>query len=175
MQNPQSDPEAVSSQAPAQNVASVAQSAGDHAIQIGQARDVTIYYGVGSPPAASAGRDTQAEPPDNPFFTGGRIREAGQFFGRQRLLREMRGELQKRCSVSLMGAAQMGKSSLLYYLYLTRAGWLPETTLLYLDLQAVLDEADFCETTLRALGESGDSLGVLRAAHAPLDQGMPVR
>ncbi len=94
-------------------------------------------------PAAPSGRR-----PVNPFYAGGRINDPAMFFGRTRLLREVRTELNKRCSVSLVGASQVGKSSLLYHLYLTRADWLadPETTLAYVDLQGVLDEADFCET-----------------------------
>ncbi|MEM7111594.1 MAG: AAA family ATPase [Chloroflexota bacterium] len=98
----------------------------------------------------------------NPFFIGGRINQPNHFFGRQRLLRELRQALQKRSNVSLVGGSQMGKSSLLYHLYHSRAEWLPDTTVAYIDLQGVLDEADFCETMLGKLGQAGDSLRQLK-------------
>lgn len=113
-----------------------------------------------------------ALPRTNPFFAGGRINDPQQFFGRQQLVREICTELKKRCSVSLIGASQMGKSSLLYYLYATRATWLPASvpgatggagdTVEYIDLQGVLDEADFCATVSRRLGEEGDTLRHLK-------------
>ena len=100
----------------------------------------------------------------NPFFTGGRIYDPRLFFGRERLIREIRAELAKRSSVSLVGESQMGKSSLLYYLYATRADWLPDVTVEYIDLQRVLDESDFCETVLNRLGAEGDTLKQLKKA-----------
>jgi hypothetical protein len=102
----------------------------------------------------------------NPFYTGGRINDPRQFFGRRRLVREIRAELKKRCNVSLVGASQIGKSSLLYYLYATRADWLldPGVTLEYVDLQGILDESDFCETILEKLGREGDTLRDLKRA-----------
>ena len=101
-------------------------------------------------------------PNHNPFFFGGRITHSDHFFGRQRLLRELRQELQKRSNVSLVGESQIGKSSLLYHLYQSRAAWLPRSTVAYIDLQGVLDEADFCEMVLAALGQPGDSLRQLK-------------
>jgi len=100
----------------------------------------------------------------NPCFTGGRIYDSRLFFGRERLVREIRAELAKRSSVSLVGESQMGKSSLLYYLYATRADWLPDVTVEYIDLQRVLDESDFCETVLNRLGAEGDTLKQLKKA-----------
>jgi hypothetical protein len=98
----------------------------------------------------------------NPFFSGGRINDPTYFFGRERLLRELRAELKKRSSISLVGPSEIGKSSLLYYLYATRAEWLPEVTMAYIDLQGVLDEEDFCETVLEKLEESGNTLRHLK-------------
>lgn len=111
-------------------------------------------------------KDTRQARPANPFYTSGRINAPQQFFGRQRLVREIRAELEKRCNVSLVGASQIGKSSLLYYLYATRANWLPDpnVALEYVDLQGILDEADFCETILDKLGQRGDSLRALKRA-----------
>lgn len=95
---------------------------------------------------------------ENPFYITGRINDPALFFGRERLVREIRDELSKRNSVSLVGTSQIGKSSLLYFLYATRAAWLPATAVEYLDLQRVLDEADFCETLLKKLGAEGHTL-----------------
>jgi hypothetical protein len=105
-------------------------------------------------------------PVENPFFVGGRINDPRQFFGRERLVREMRNELKKRASVSLEGESQVGKSSLLYYLYATREEWLPEVTVAYVDLQGVWDEADFCEMVLAQLGQEGDTPRALKRALA---------
>jgi S1-C subfamily serine protease len=44
----------------------------------------------------------------NPFHASGRINDPTQFFGRRRLIREIRAEIKKRCSVSLVGEAEMG-------------------------------------------------------------------
>lgn len=116
-------------------------------------------------PRPADGPAATAAPSANPFFTGGRINDPKQFLGRERLVREMRTELTKRNSVSLVGESQMGKSSLVYLLYLTRAEWLlPEARIEYLDLARVLGEADFCETVLGRLGLTGNSLRDLRRA-----------
>lgn len=101
---------------------------------------------------------------ENPFYTNGRINDPNLFFGREQLVRELRQELSKRTNVSLVGESQMGKSSLLYYLYATREEWLPDETIEYLDLQRVLDEADFCEMILQQLGAQGNTLRDLRYA-----------
>jgi hypothetical protein len=98
----------------------------------------------------------------SPFYTGGRINDPSLFFGRQRIVREICSELRKGCNVSIAGESQIGKSSLLYYLYQTRADWQSEGTIEFIDLQCVLDEADFCETVLSKLGENGDSLRDLK-------------
>ncbi len=103
-------------------------------------------------------------PTVNPFFISGRINDPDLFFGRNQIICEIRSELRKRCNVSLVGESQIGKSSLLYYLYATRDDWLPEVTIEYVDLQGVLDEADFCETVLDRLGKSGDTLRDLKRA-----------
>jgi hypothetical protein len=101
---------------------------------------------------------------ENPFHTKGRINDPALFFNRERLVREIQMELKKRCSVSLVGKSQIGKSSLLYYLFRTSADWLPGVAMVYVDLQRVLDEADFCENVLQPLGESGSTLRDLRRA-----------
>jgi hypothetical protein len=113
-----------------------------------------------------AGSQAALETTISPFYTGGRINDPEFFFGRQRIIREICAELRKGCSISVVGDSQMGKSSLLYNLYQTRADWLPQGTVEFIDLQCVLDEADFCETVLSRLGESGDTLRALKRALA---------
>jgi AAA domain/Effector-associated domain 7 len=100
----------------------------------------------------------------NPFHPRGRINDPAQFFGRERELREVRDVLRKRSSVALIGERQIGKSSLQYYLWATRAEWLPDADLYYLDLQRVMDTEDFCETILKKLGESGSTPRDLKRA-----------
>ena len=110
--------------------------------------------------------DRAGQPLTNPFYTSGRINDSSLFFGRKRIVREISAELGKGCSVSIVGDAQVGKSSLLYYLYQSSTDWLPHGTAEFVDLQSVLDEEDFCETLLSKLGESGDTLRALKRALA---------
>jgi hypothetical protein len=102
----------------------------------------------------------------NPFYTSGRINDPERFFGRARLVREVCAELSKGCSVSIVGEPQVGKSSLLYHIYRTAGAWNSNGQVEFIDLQSVLDEADFCETVLRRLGQSGDTLRALKRALA---------
>jgi hypothetical protein len=116
----------------------------------------------------SAGTPALQAASANPFYTSGRINDPALFFGRQQLVRETCSELKKGCSVSVVGGSQMGKSSLLYYIYKTCSAWKPEGTVEFLDLQGVLDETDFCESVLRKLGEGGSTLRDLK--HALVDR-----
>lgn len=102
--------------------------------------------------------------PDNPFHINGHINDPAQFFDREQLIRKIKTELKKHCSISLAGKSQIGKSSLLNYLFRTRANWLPDATVVFVDLQEVFDEADFCETVLKKAGESRSTLRDLRRA-----------
>ena len=130
-----------------------------------------IHVGNATDPS-SVRRAIDAEPPaasahphvENPFYTNGRINDPALFFDRERLVREIRSELSKRSSVSLVGESQVGKSSLLYYLYATRADWLPDVAIEYIDLQRVFSEADFCKAVLKRIGVEGNSLQDLRDA-----------
>ncbi len=100
----------------------------------------------------------------NPFGDRGRINDPVRFFDRQRLVREIQQLLVSSCCVSLVGPSEIGKSSLLYYLYLTREQWLPHMLVEYFDLQRILDEEDFCETILARLGQPGHELRDLKRA-----------
>ena len=101
-----------------------------------------------------------------PFYTSGRINEPALFSGRQQIIREICSELKKGCSVSIVGESQIGKSSLLCYIYKTCGAWASDSMVEFIDLQGVLDETDFCETVLRKLGESGSTLRDLKRALA---------
>ncbi len=132
----------------------------------------TVIVGNGAAQVAQPVKSDDVSPSstttkmDNPFYIAGRINDPKLFFGREQLVRELRQELSKRTNVSLVGESQMGKSSLLYYLYATREEWLPGEAIEYLDLQRVFDEADFCEMILQRLNASGNTLRDLRYALA---------
>ena len=98
----------------------------------------------------------------NPFTDHGRINEPDRFFGRQRVLREVQQTLAAGNSISLVGEAQIGKSSLLYYLYKTQAAWSPGRRVGYLDLQGVFSEKHFCTEVLSLLTKTGDDLITLQ-------------
>lgn len=98
----------------------------------------------------------------NPFDDLGRITDPTRFFDRKVLLQELQQLLVVGHCVALVGEPGVGKSSVLYHLYLTQAEWSPRTTVLYIDLQAVLDEKDFCVQVLTRLGKIGSDLGTLR-------------
>ncbi len=88
----------------------------------------------------------------NPFDDHGRVNDPARFFDRRRILRELRQCLVAGNSVSLVGELEIGKSSLLYRLYQTGKAWLPGATVLFLDLQGIADEEDFCVEVLDRLG-----------------------
>lgn len=107
-------------------------------------------------------RTTQHVP--NPFCDRGRINDPARFFDRARILRDLRQMLAAGNSVSLVGEPQIGKSSVLYHLYRTRADWLQEATVHYLDLQGVLDREDFCAEVLEGMGQGPGDLRALKRA-----------
>lgn len=102
-------------------------------------------------------------PTTNPFFISGRITDRTHFFGRQKELRETQNDLNSYQSVAVYGPSQIGKSSFLYHLYMTRRQWLTtEARIEYFDLQKVTDEADFCRRILQRLGKKKGNLNKLR-------------
>jgi hypothetical protein len=104
----------------------------------------------------------------NPFCDRGRINDPARLFDRTRDLREMRQALAAGNHLSLVGARQIGKSSLLYALYKTAEAWLPDKRVHYIDLQGVLDEADFAAEVLEGLGHAPDEKNGLRAVKRAL-------
>jgi hypothetical protein len=101
---------------------------------------------------------------DNPFCDRGRINDPACLFDRQRIVRELRQMLAAGNSVSLVGEPEIGKSTVLYCLHKTRSEWLPEAHVLYLDLQGVVDEEDFCAEVLERLGREAGDLRALKRA-----------
>ncbi len=101
-------------------------------------------------------------PVDNPFTDVGRINDPARFFPRPRTLREIQQTLAAGNSVSLVGESQIGKSSLLYYLYKTQTVWHPEFKVAYLDMQKVFGEDVFVEDVLEMMGRTGSDLRTLR-------------
>lgn len=100
----------------------------------------------------------------NPFCDRGRINDPTRLFNRERILRELRDMLSRGNSVSLVGEPEIGKSSVLYALYRTRAEWFPEGFVHYVDLQGVLDLEDFCAEVLEGMGREPGDLRALKRA-----------
>jgi hypothetical protein len=103
-----------------------------------------------------------ADPVLNPFYDRGRINDPARLFDRHRILRELRQALAVGNHVSLVGEREIGKSSVLYALYKTADEWLPEKRVHYLDLQAVIDEDDFCAEVLEGMGRESGGLRALK-------------
>jgi hypothetical protein len=102
-------------------------------------------------PEVVGGEECRDEFALNPFLDRGRINDPERVFDRDRILREMRQMLAAGNSVSLVGEPQIGKSSIFCALYQTAGEWLPHKRVHYIDLQGVLDEADFCAEVLEGM------------------------
>ncbi len=83
----------------------------------------------------------------NPFGDTGRITDPKRFFGREELLRQLFEDLSKGSNRSLVGEAQVGKSSILWMI--CKLGperlQLPEQAFIYIDMRNVYNEQDFFE------------------------------
>jgi hypothetical protein len=81
----------------------------------------------------------------NPFSDRVRIEDPARFFGRQEFLRRLQEDLQKGMSLALVGETQIGKSSILQYLY--RRGqheWRGKPSkFVYMDMQLINHDEDF--------------------------------
>ncbi len=89
--------------------------------------------------------------PLNPFCDRGCIRNPQRFFNRKRLIRDLESMLPAGNCIALIGPSEIGKSSLLYYIYTDRENWQKDFTVLYLDMQRIRNEKDFCKELLRKL------------------------
>jgi hypothetical protein len=83
----------------------------------------------------------------NPFRVVGRLKDPADLFGRDELLRQIFEELGKGCNRSLVGEAQIGKSSILSAICSLgpKRLRLPANAFIYLDMQVIRDENDFFE------------------------------
>lgn len=101
----------------------------------------------------------------NPFTQQTKIQEAELFIGRRAELDQLLQLLRSMQNVSLIGARRIGKSSLLYHLFLTGHGGLREETVIaYTDFRGVRDENSFWNCLCKALGKPGDKLSDFEAA-----------
>ncbi len=93
----------------------------------------------------------------NPFGDRGRITEPDRFFDREDILEHIFGELGAGRSISLVGEAQVGKSSVLTQVCVRgpkRLGRAPED-FVYLDMQSLCGDEDFFEALGEELGLPG--------------------
>lgn len=95
----------------------------------------------------------QPEIKPNPFSDRGRINDPNRFFGREELLRQLFEELARGSNRVLVGAAKVGKSSILAMV--CQLGperlRLPQEAFIHLDMRNVEDEQDFFEALCEAL------------------------
>ncbi len=91
---------------------------------------------------------------ENPFGDRGCIRDPSRFFGRQEQLRRIFEELRKGSSLSLVGEAQVGKSSLLAMVCHQAKEKLGPlfAKIVHVDMQLIGDEANFFEELCGELG-----------------------
>jgi hypothetical protein len=121
-----------------------------------------------SPPARSAPPPAQPVPASeapgapalaalsraNPFGDRGCIRDPARFFNRERELAEIFDELRKGSSLSLVGEAQVGKSSLLAMIAVQGPQELQRdpADFITIDMQVIRNEAEFFEALCEKLG-----------------------
>ncbi len=90
----------------------------------------------------------------NPFGDRGCIRDPARFFNRERELAEIFDELRKGSSLSLVGEAQVGKSSLLAMIAVRGPRELQRdpADFITIDMQVIRNEAEFFEALCEKLG-----------------------
>ncbi len=83
--------------------------------------------------------------PDNPFHSAGRITDPADFFGRDELIRQLFEELRKGGNRSIVGEAQIGKSSILTMVCALgpQRLQLPPEAFIYINMAPLYDEQDF--------------------------------
>ncbi len=117
-----------------------------------QATEVPAFPAASDRPSPSPSRVPVTIPP-NPFVPiNGRVDQAHQFFGRETELRSVFEILNGGSSVAIIGARQVGKSSLLKAIAREAPNRLHQPRRpVYLNLQDVYDEADFYEALCEEL------------------------
>jgi AAA+ ATPase superfamily predicted ATPase len=101
----------------------------------------------------------------NPFTQQTMIRDAEQFVGRRAELDQISNLLKKMQGISLVGERRIGKSSLLYHIFLTRQTRLGEEMVVaYTDFPGVKDEKSFYQCLCEQLGRMGDKFSDLQDA-----------
>ncbi len=101
----------------------------------------------------------------NPFAQQTVIRDAEQFVGRRAELDQISNLLKKMQGISLVGERRIGKSSLLYHIFLTGQSRLGEEMVVaYTDFPGVKDENSFYECLCKQLGRTGDKFSDLQDA-----------
>ena len=93
------------------------------------------------------GAPKPAPPLSNPFYSAGRVTDPADFFGRDDLMRQLFEELGKGGNRSIVGAAQIGKSSILTMVCALgpRHLQLPPEAFVYINMASLYDEQDFFE------------------------------
>lgn len=104
--------------------------------------------------ANDTARSSDAIIQPNPFSDTGQISNPARFSGRKELLRQLFEDLSQGCSRSLVGEAQVGKSSILQMI--CKLGPerldLPPKTFIYLDMSHAYNEQDFLDGLCDTLG-----------------------
>ncbi len=101
----------------------------------------------------------------NPFVQQTMIRDEEQFVGRRAELDQLLNLLKKMQGISLVGERRIGKSSLLYHIFLTGQTRLGEEMVVaYTDFPGVKDEKSFYECLCKQLGRTGDKFSDLQDA-----------
>ncbi len=126
---------------------------------------LTIRFLEGSRDVWRGDRTVSNSEPANPFVAGPPVRDPGRFFGRSRLLEDLRKQLDG-ASISLLGPRRSGKTSVLYRLRdLCKGEW----TVALVDLHAFTGDDD--RSLLRGISrEIAAAAGVV----APVDGERPL-
>lgn len=103
------------------------------------------HHGHSSQPFSETPQGQDLSAAFNPFRSSGRITEPADFFGREELLRQLFEELAKGQNRSLIGEAQIGKSSILSMICALGPQHikLPRESFIYFNLAPLYDEQDF--------------------------------
>ena len=96
----------------------------------------------------------------NPFGDRGRITNPDRFFDREEILRQVFEGLGQGASQSLVGESQVGKSSLLYMIYLKGSVLFPDFRFGFIDMQCIQNEDDFFKALCHELGLETPSRGL---------------